>query len=100
MLYACVRTQTSKVLTRVALLYISLFCGFTSGLIQYKCFAEFSEDISYIVLLADWEIAPNTLQVLDRKLGGGQFGIVRQGIYTPETKGDPEVVAVKVLKGT
>jgi hypothetical protein len=50
------------------------------------------------VLLEDWEIAPDDLKILDKKLGGGQFGIVMQGLLTT-AKGDPEVVAVKMLKG-
>ena len=57
------------------------------------------ESISYIVLLEDWEIAPDKLKLLDKKLGGGQFGIVKQGLLTTE-KGDPEIVAVKMLKST
>jgi hypothetical protein len=50
------------------------------------------------VLLEDWEIAPDDLNILDKKLGGGQFGIVMQGLLTT-AKGDSEVVAVKMLKG-
>ena len=60
---------------------------------------DLTEEISYIVLLEDWEIAPDKLQLLDKKLGGGQFGIVKQGLLT-SGKGDPEAVAVKTLKGT
>jgi hypothetical protein len=59
---------------------------------------DFPEEISYIVLLEDWEIAADQLKLLDKKLGGGQFGIVRQGLLT-SGKGDPEVVAVKTLRG-
>ena len=59
---------------------------------------DLPEEVSYIVLLEDWEIAPDKLTILDKKLGGGQFGIVRQGLLTTG-KGDPEVVAVKTLKG-
>ena len=59
---------------------------------------DFPEEISYIVLLEDWEIAADQLKLQDKKLGGGQFGIVRQGLLT-SGKGDPEVVAVKTLRG-
>ena len=51
------------------------------------------------MLLEDWEIAPDNIKLLDKKLGGGQFGIVTQGLLT-SGKGEPEVVAVKTLKGT
>ena len=56
------------------------------------------EENSYIALLEDWEIAPSKLKLLDKKLGGGKFGIVRKGLLTIET-GSPEAVAVKTLKG-
>ena len=55
--------------------------------------------LSYVAVLEDWEIAPDNLKLLDKKLGKGKFGIVRQGLLTPR-KGDPEIVAVKTLKGT
>ena len=55
--------------------------------------------LPYVVVLEDWEIAPGKLKLLDKKLGEGQFGIVRQGLLT-NRKGDSEVVAVKTLKGT
>ena len=55
--------------------------------------------MSYVVLLKDWEISPSHLKVQDRSLGAGQFGIVKQGLYTPCEKSDPEIVAVKMLKG-
>ncbi|XP_028390734.1 uncharacterized protein LOC114515639 isoform X2 [Dendronephthya gigantea] len=58
---------------------------------------DVEESISYIVLLESWEIAPDKLKLLDKKLGGGQFGIVKQGLLTID-KGDPEIVAVKALK--
>ncbi|CAB4027415.1 Fibroblast growth factor receptor 1 [Paramuricea clavata] len=58
---------------------------------------DIPDELSYIVLLEDWEIAPDNLKLLDKKLGGGQFGIVMQGLLTT-TKGDSEVVAVKMLK--
>jgi hypothetical protein len=46
----------------------------------------------------DWEITPDNLNVLEKNLGKGQFGIVKQGLLkTGEC--DPEVVAVKMLKG-
>ena len=53
----------------------------------------------YVVALKDWEIAPDNLKLLDKKLGEGHFGIVRQGLLTTR-KDNPEVVAVKTLKGT
>ena len=49
--------------------------------------------------MEDWEISPSKLKLLDKKLGDGQFGIVRQAILTGD-KGGPEKVAVKTLKGT
>ena len=55
--------------------------------------------LSYVALLEDWEIAPDNLKLLDKELGKGQFGIVRQGLLTIR-KGDSEIVAVKTLKGT
>ena len=57
-----------------------------------------TEELCYIALLEDWEISPNHLKLLDNKLGVGHFGIVKQGLLTTG-KGDPEVVAVKSLKG-
>ena len=59
-----------------------------------------TEDISYVVLLEDWDILPNKLNVLDRTLGAGKFGIVKHGLYTPYENDDPLDVAVKMLKGT
>ena len=44
------------------------------------------------------EIAPDNLKLLDKTLGEGQFGIVKQGLLTTGD-GDSEVVAVKTLKG-
>ena len=41
-----------------------------------------TEDISYIVLLEDWYILQNKLNVLDRTLGAGKIGIVKHGLYT------------------
>ena len=57
------------------------------------------ESLSYVVTLQKWEIAPNNLKLLSKKLGEGQFGIVKQGLLTTD-KADPEIVAVKILKGT
>ncbi|XP_028413614.1 proto-oncogene tyrosine-protein kinase receptor Ret-like [Dendronephthya gigantea] len=45
----------------------------------------------------DWEIPPNDLQVLDKNLGAGLFGVVKQGLYKPKNC-DPENVAVKGLR--
>ena len=55
--------------------------------------------LSYVAVLEDWEIAQENLKLLDKKLGEGQFGIVRQGLLTTG-EGHSEVVAVKTLKGT
>ena len=60
--------------------------------------SHFSEELLYIVLLEDWEIASNKLKLLDKKLGEGKFGIVRMGLLTSE-EGNPEAVAVKTFKG-
>ena len=57
-----------------------------------------TEEIAYVVLLKDWEISPSQLKVQDRALGAGQFGIVKQGVYTVSEKSDPQIVAVKMLK--
>ena len=51
------------------------------------------------MLLENWDIPPDNLKLIDKKLGGGQFGIVKQGLLTTG-KGDPELVAVKTVKGT
>ena len=65
-----------------------------------KIFLDVPEmTLPYVVVLEDWEIAPDNLKLLDKKLGEGQFGIVRKGLLTTK-KGDSEVVAVKTLKGT
>ena len=50
------------------------------------------------MLLESWNIPPDNLKLLDMKLGSGQFGIVQQGLLTTGN-GDPEVVAVKTVKG-
>lgn len=57
------------------------------------------ETVDYLVILQDWEISPNSLMVLDTKLGEGQFGVVKQGIWIHPETGDSEDVAVKMLKG-
>ena len=51
-----------------------------------------------MAILMDWEITPDSLNVLEKPLGKGQFGIVKQGLLTTG-EGDLEVVAVKMLKG-
>ena len=73
----------------------------TIGSIKIKrTFLDVPEIIlAYVVVLEDWEIAPNNLKLLDKKLGEGQFGIVKQGLLKTG-KGDSEVIAVKTLKGT
>ncbi|XP_028411585.1 uncharacterized protein LOC114534348 isoform X1 [Dendronephthya gigantea] len=40
------------------------------------------EEISYVTLLKDWEISPNQLHIMEKTLGAGQFGIVKQASYT------------------
>ena len=49
--------------------------------------------------MTDWEITADSLKVLKINLGKGKFGIVKLGLLTTG-EGDPEVVAVKMLKGT
>ena len=56
------------------------------------------ENLSYVVLLDKWDIAPYNLTILDKKLGEGRFGIVKQGLLKTEGN-DHAVVAVKTLKG-
>ena len=56
-------------------------------------------EISYVTVLKDWEISPNCLHLLGKTLGAGQFGIVKQGSYTAPGNDNPELVAVKMLKG-
>ena len=67
--------------------------------VQNFCLESQAEKISYITLLEDWQIFPDHLLVLNKTLGSGKFGIVKQGIYMPFKEGDPEKVAVKMLKG-
>ncbi|CAB4029237.1 Fibroblast growth factor receptor 1, partial [Paramuricea clavata] len=59
--------------------------------------ADQSENLSYVELLMDWEITPDSLKVLETTLGKGKFGIVKQGLLTTG-ESEPEVVAVKMLK--
>ena len=67
---------------------------------KYKNVKIFLEVIvSYVTVLEDWNIAPDNLILLNKKLGEGQFGIVRQELLTTG-KCDSEIVAVKTLKGT
>ena len=54
--------------------------------------------MSYICVLDDWEIEKDHLTILDKKLGGGYFGVVKKGIYK-EKENESLVVAVKMLKG-
>jgi hypothetical protein len=52
--------------------------------------------------LPSWEISRARLAVLDIILGGGYFGVVKEGVFM-QSSGDPEnqkmPVAVKTLKG-
>ena len=78
---------------------ICLIYNFNSKVLKGKNILDVPEiTLPYVVVLEDWEISPGNLKLLDKKLGEGQFGIVRQGLLTTG-KGD-EVVAVKTLKGT
>ncbi|XP_028394194.1 angiopoietin-1 receptor-like isoform X2 [Dendronephthya gigantea] len=56
-----------------------------------------AESHTRVDILKDWEISPNDLKVLDKNLGAGQFGVVKQGLYTPKNS-DPEKVAIKMLR--
>ncbi|XP_028411984.1 tyrosine-protein kinase receptor Tie-1-like [Dendronephthya gigantea] len=58
------------------------------------------EEISYVTLLIDWEISPNHLHIMEKTLGAGQFGIVKQASYAAPGHDNPELVAVKMLKDT
>ena len=58
--------------------------------------------MSYICVLDDWEISKDNLTILDKKLGGGCFGVVKKGIYKQkedDSDVDSQFVAVKMLKG-
>lgn len=58
--------------------------------------------MSYICVLDDWEIVKDNLTILDKKLGGGCFGVVKKGMYKQkdnDNDADSQVVAVKMLKG-
>ena len=58
--------------------------------------------MSYICVLDDWEIVKDNLTILDKKLGGGYFGVVKKGIYKQKENDsdvDGQIVAVKMLKG-
>ena len=46
----------------------------------------------------NWEIPRNKLVTTDEKLGRGEFGTVRKGIYV-RTDGKELPVAIKILKG-
>ena len=50
-------------------------------------------------MLDDWEIERDNLRILDTKLGGGYFGVVKKGKYKEKQK-DSQTVAVKMLKGS
>ena len=57
-----------------------------------------SFQISYVEVLEYWDTPPDYLKLQDKKLGGGQFGIVKQGLLTTKDC-ETEVVAVKTVKG-
>ena len=46
----------------------------------------------------NWEIPRERLEILETKLGGGQFGVVKKGNYL-RRDGNKLPVAVKMLKG-
>lgn len=52
-------------------------------------------------MVDDWEIKRDRLVITNKKLGVGQFGIVKKGTYrtTSEDETSDQPVAVKVLKG-
>ena len=60
--------------------------------------------ISFIPELPRWEVRRSRLAVLDNILGGGYFGLVKEGIFLKSDTSDDEnqkiPVAVKTLKGT
>ncbi|CAB4032645.1 fibroblast growth factor receptor 3 isoform X8, partial [Paramuricea clavata] len=67
---------------------------------EHNSMEEESEEgniISYICVLDDWEIEKENLTILNKKLGGGYFGVVKKGMYK-EKENDGLVVAVKMLK--
>mgnify|MGYP001796083267 CR=1 FL=1 len=58
-------------------------------------------DEMYLKLLGvdrNWELDPQRLVITNEKLGGGEFGVVKKGIYTRKD-GKDMIVAVKQLKG-
>lgn len=76
----------------------SLFVQYIPVAVNVFLVLDNPEEVSYIVLLDDWEILRENIIILEKKLGGGQFGIVKQGLYS-SGKNEPELVAVKMLKG-
>ena len=52
-------------------------------------------------MVDDWEIKRDRLVITNKRLGVGQFGIVKKGTYrtTSEDETSDQPVAVKVLKG-
>ena len=63
-------------------------------------FTEKENVLSYICVIDDWEIQRDNLVVFQKKLGGGQFGLVKKGLYKDKTNDNGErPVAVKMLKG-
>lgn len=59
------------------------------------------DDYTYlreIVINRNWEIPRERLEITEESLGGGEFGVVKKGIYL-RRNGQKLPVAVKMLKG-
>lgn len=58
-------------------------------------------DSEYLTVLDEWEVPRDNLIITSKKLGAGQFGIVKKGTYKTSKDGKlcDKTVAVKVLKG-
>ena len=62
---------------------------------------EVVDDYTYLREMAinrNWEIPRERLEITEESLGGGEFGVVRKGIYL-RRNGQKLPVAVKMLKG-
>lgn len=59
------------------------------------------DDEEYLKSLTDdrnWQVSRDRLTITEEMLGGGEFGVVKKGIYL-RTDGNELPVAVKMLKG-
>ena len=62
---------------------------------------EVVDNETYLIQMGinrNWEIPRERLEITEDELGGGEFGVVRKGIYL-RTNGQKLPVAVKMLKG-